>query len=1213
MKKLGCSRPYSIHFFIALAFFFLLAGFILAGATQAQAAGTCPPNLTSYWTLDETAGTTFADFVGSHDAACIDPACPGFAGGRILNALLFDGIDDGIDVPADATFNWGLTDSFSVEFWMKGVAGQTCSTNTEVAIGRDDGSLQWWLGCNTSGAAKFRLHDNSGNGPTVSLTGPVINDGTWHHVVGVRQGILGQNILYVDGQKVQSQATTYTSGFDSSASLNIGHLANEYYFHGSIDEVALYHRALTGVEILQHYRDGSVGLRQGYCADCTNPVRIMPIGDSITSGYRPSVTNDNYKIGYRQKLYLDLSNLGYPVNFVGSQQSGALAIPSFDIDHEGHGAYTAALVSSSVYTWLTTHPAEVLLLHIGTNEVDGTGNTSAAYVEAILDEIDQYEADTSSEVTVILSRIINEQVPIGAITTFNNNVVSMAQNRIANGDKIIIVDQEHALTYPDNMEDALHPTQAGYEKMADVWFNGLNTFLPVCGDAAPVIISTPLTLAAVGQSIRYDVAATGKPAPAYSLKKAPNWLNIDTNTGLVTGTPPSSGNFAVEIQATNVIGGDIQSIILNALVCPSGMSHYWTLEEDTSPYRDFYGGIDATCTSCPSLTTGRVNNAQLFNGNNEVNVAADTTFDWGSTDSFSIEFWLKGVAGQTCNGNFEVVIGRDAGVSPGLQWYLGCNETGSAKFLLLDNSGDGPAASLTGPAINDGTWHHVVGVRDGVFGQNILYVDGEQTDSQDFTYSSGFDAATVINMGHLAGEYLFHGSLDEVAFYNRSLPGYEVLQHYNDGLLLKGYCINNYTLTVSKSGTGTGTIASNDGGISCGSDCTEDYTADTDVTLTATPAAGSTFAGWSGDATGTTNPRTVTMNDNKNITATFTAILYTLNVPAVHGSVAKSPNQATYVYGTDVQLTATPDAGYTFTNWSGDASGSANPLTVTMNADKDITANFTAIPRSLDINAVNGTVAKNPDQSVYADGTNVQLTATPAAGYTFTGWSGDATGSANPLAVTMNGDKNITANFAAIDYFSFITPQPAEKMPSGETYRIQWTAPPEAVKFKLLYSMDSGTTWNLIDKNILERAYNWPTPPQKKDKMSCRIKVVAYTAQGVKVGKVLSELFTIEGTVRLTTPNGGETLTAGTPLTITWQTSPSVQGSVAKVILKYTKNGGITWKTLQKIDGDPGSFSGTVPTVPKQKNKCRVMVVLKDATGKTIGKDTSDLFFSIQP
>ena len=69
---------------------------------------------------------------------------------------------------------------------------------------------------------------------------------------------------------------------------------------------------------------------------------------------------------------------------------------------------------------------------------------------------------------------------------------------------------------------------------------------------------------------------------------------------------------------------------------------------------------------------------------------------------------------------------------------------------------------------------------------------------------------------------------------------------------------------------------------------------------------------------------------------------------------------------------------------------------------------------TLTITASNGTVAKSPNQSSYASGAAVTLTATPSSGYTFSGWSGDLTGSTNPATVTMNGNKTITASFTAI-------------------------------------------------------------------------------------------------------------------------------------------------------------------------------------------------------
>jgi len=127
------------------------------------------------------------------------------------------------------------------------------------------------------------------------------------------------------------------------------------------------------------------------------------------------------------------------------------------------------------------------------------------------------------------------------------------------------------------------------------------------------------------------------------------------------------------------------------------------------------------------------------------------------------------------------------------------------------------------------------------------------------------------------------------------------------------------------------------------------------------------------------------------------------------------------------------------------------------------------------------------------------------------------------------------------------------------------------------------------------------------------VKVIGYDFSEKKVGADRSDWpFTIE-VVKLTWPNGGETLTPGDMPTITWKTNETKR-DVTKVKLLYTKNGGNTWNKIDTLDGNPGSYDGwTVPDVLKTKSKCKVKVVLKDARGNTVGKDTSDGYFTIQP
>ncbi|MBN1280953.1 MAG: hypothetical protein JXA00_04820 [Candidatus Thermoplasmatota archaeon] len=130
------------------------------------------------------------------------------------------------------------------------------------------------------------------------------------------------------------------------------------------------------------------------------------------------------------------------------------------------------------------------------------------------------------------------------------------------------------------------------------------------------------------------------------------------------------------------------------------------------------------------------------------------------------------------------------------------------------------------------------------------------------------------------------------------------------------------------------------------------------------------------------------------------------------GSVTKNPDQATYPYGTVVQLTAIPDEGWMFSTWTGDASGSNNPISITMTSNKSVVAHFTQHDYILTIQVEgSGTVSLSPNLPSYAYGAVVTLTAEPTEGWAFTYWSGDLTGSDNPETITIDGNKTVVAHF----------------------------------------------------------------------------------------------------------------------------------------------------------------------------------------------------------
>ena len=215
------------------------------------------------------------------------------------------------------------------------------------------------------------------------------------------------------------------------------------------------------------------------------------------------------------------------------------------------------------------------------------------------------------------------------------------------------------------------------------------------------------------------------------------------------------------------------------------------------------------------------------------------------------------------------------------------------------------------------------------------------------------------------------------------------------------------------------------------------YDAGTVVALTATPAVGSQFSGWSGDCSGSSNPCNVTMDAGKSVTATFTQLHHVLTVtssPAAGGSI--TPAGGTYAPGTVVTLTVTPNAGYQFSGWSGACSGT-NACNVTMDAAKSVTANFTLLQYVLAVTSsppAGGSVT--PAGGTYTYGTVVTLTVTPNAGYQFSGWSGACSGT-NACNVTMDAAKSVTANFTLLQYALTVTSSPAaggSVNPAGGTY-----------------------------------------------------------------------------------------------------------------------------------------------------------------------------------
>jgi hypothetical protein len=931
----------------------------------------CPANMSSYWKLNETSSGSYADSYGDNTGACAGVCPVPTTDGMVSTAQVFDGDTTGIDIPADDAFDWGVNDSFSIEFWMKGVAGQTCTgtanpNDNEVIVGRDDPTtnLHWWFGCeNTDGEARFQLGDTTGN--SAMIVGPSINNGNWHHLVGIRDAQNDLLRLYVDGKEVSGSpiSKNYLAGFESAtAELNLGWLDLNPGFHykGTLDEVALYDRVLTPNEIRRHYY-----LSRGYCSMCDSPVDIMPLGDSITVGNASGVVPDDpdYYISYRKDLWEILGDGGYVVDFVGSQTNGEVYDPDFDYEHEGHGGWTDSQIRDSVVVFLSANPADVILLHIGTNGLD----PDPAQVEQILDNIDSVDP----KITVILARIINRRSYSQDTSDFNDNVEQMALDRVNNPandaypDKIIIVDLENGVGMDygqapadGDMWDNLHPYETGYEKMANGWLNGDNfgslglvDFLPVCGAITPSI----------------DLVKSVTPTSIYAGETVTYTFEIHN-----TGTVPLS-----EVRLTDDQLGDIA---LEERVT-DGIVALYDFEEGSGDVVHDVSGVGTVM----DLTIQDPENVSWLPGGG-LSVDASTLIASSgdgtkiidaakASNEISIEAWVK-PANDTQGGPARIVTLSNGAYDRNFTMMQdGDNYDTRLRTTATSENG---MPSLAGGSVSTTGVTQLVYTRD-TSGTARFYQNGVEMSNRGDITGDFSNWATNYQFG-LANEFgadrTWLGELHLVAVYDKALSAEEVEQNYNGQLLSTSLdvgeslvvkyvttidvdttnlatasgvdplgsthqavdtatvtVVERYDLTVAVDPTGSGTTTPG-GGI-------HSYDEGSVVDVTATPVAGWEFDHWSGDCTGE-GACQVTMDGDKNVTAHFTQIMYDLTVavdPAGSGTTNPIEGVHSYAFGSVVDVTATVNEGYEFLYWSGACTGEG-ACQVRMDADKVVTAHF---------------------------------------------------------------------------------------------------------------------------------------------------------------------------------------------------------------------------------------------------------------------------------
>lgn len=409
----------------------------------------------------------------------------------------------------------------------------------------------------------------------------------------------------------------------------------------------------------------SAGTPAGAAAG-TTPLRVLPLGDSITDGVGSTTGN-----GYRKPLWDDLSAAGHSLDFVGTSRAGSMSDPN----NEGHPGWRIDQIADIADGSLARYKPNVVTLMIGTNDLNQNYQVSAAgdRLHALVDRI---LADDPGATVLLANLIVSTSSTVNSNwAAYNGQVAGVVQAEQAAGRHVRLVDMAHALSASD-LSDSLHPNDGGYQKMADAFSAGVQAAADAGWLAVPVPNGTEVTSGLAGKCLNVNGSSSANGTAVQS--------SSCDNTLTQSWTAYNDGSLRALGKCLDVLGGGTTNgTKLEVWDCNGGPNQQWKVSSGA-----LVNPASGRCLDVPNASTADGTQLNLWDCNGGTNQQWAVPPSIGLVHSGVGSLCADVQNGSAANGNVVETWGCNGGTN---QLWLYVNGTVQSNGRCLDVLGAGTA------------------------------------------------------------------------------------------------------------------------------------------------------------------------------------------------------------------------------------------------------------------------------------------------------------------------------------------------------------------------------------------------------------------------------------------------------------------------------------------------------------------------------------------